>query len=156
LNQKPGIVISGAVILVIIIGAGCLGTNPHHPIADAAPVTCSESLVSGQNMIVNETQNNAAICASPNSSLTIRLIDSTRNGHKWTMTASPGLQIADHGLTWFKETGTSPTSFIEHGYDEWLVTMNEPGIQTIQVSLHRLGEEMGNPLEMYNLTIVVK
>jgi hypothetical protein len=72
------------------------------------------------------------------------------------MNASPGLQISDHGLIWFREKGTPPTSSIEHGYDEWLVTMNEPGIQTIQVSLHSLGEETENPLETYNLTIVVR
>ena len=144
------------VILMIALAAGCLGTSQRHPIADAAPITCSKALVSGQNMIVNETQNNATICASPNSSLTIRLADSTMSGTTWTMNASPGLQIADHGLTWFREKGSPPTSSIEHGYDEWLATMNEPGIQTIQVSLHRFDDEMGNPLETYNLTIVVK
>ena len=146
----------GFVILSIIIGSGCLWAGSQHPKADTAPVTCSESLASGQNMIVNETQNNAKICSGRNVSVTIRLTDSTRNGHTWNMKASPGLLIADHGLTWVRENGTLPTSFIEHGYDEWLVTTNEPGIQTIQVSLHSLGEETENPLETYNLTIVVR
>ncbi|MGB7787223.1 hypothetical protein [Methanoregula sp.] len=147
---------SGMVIFLFILAGACLWTGQQHPKTDTVPVTCSESLVSGQNMIVNETQNNATICAGRNVSVTIRLTDSTRNGHTWNMKASPGLMIADHGLTWFRENGTQTTSFIEHGYDEWLVTTNEPGIQTIQVSLLRLGDEMNNPLETYNLTIVVE
>jgi predicted secreted protein len=137
------------------MAAGCLGTNPHHPTADAAPVTCSASVVPGQNMIINETQNNATICANLNSSLTIKLADSTRNGNTWTMNASPGLLIADHGLTWFREKGTPPSSSIEHGYDEWGVTMNETGIQTINANLRYPGEDMNSSLETDNLTIVV-
>ena len=156
INQKSDVIILGMVILMVTLAAGCLGPEQRHPKTDAAPVICSESLVSGQNMIVNETQNNATICASPNSSLTIRLADSTRNGNTWTMNASPGLQISDHGLTWFREKGTSPTSSIEHGYDEWGVTTNETGIQTINANLRYLGEDMNSSLETYNLTIVVK
>jgi predicted secreted protein len=156
INQKSGIIILGLVILMVTLTAGCLGTGQRHPEMDTAPVTCSVSLVSGQNMIVNETQNNATICARPNSSLTIRLVDTTMSGTTWKMNASPGLQIADHGLTWFREKGSLPTSSIEHGYDEWGVTTNETGIQTINANLRYLGEDMNSSLETYNLTIVVK
>ena len=64
INKKSGLVIVGAVILMMILVAGCLGSDTQNPKAGAGSIQCSESVGSGQNMIINETQSNATICAN--------------------------------------------------------------------------------------------
>jgi predicted secreted protein len=157
MTQESGIVIiGGAIILLVILGGGCLGTDQQHPKAGVASVKCSESLISGQNMTINETQNNATICAKLNSSLTIRLIDHSRTGWEWFVTASPGLEISDEGVTWYDQVGIPPTSLIEYGIHEWNVTMNDTGVQTIKAILRFPGIDRQRDESTFNLTIVVE
>ena len=48
MNKKLGIVMSGAVILMAVLVAGCLRSNEHNLNVDNASVHCSASLVPGQ------------------------------------------------------------------------------------------------------------
>ncbi|WP_157677616.1 hypothetical protein [Methanoregula boonei] len=75
--QKPGMVIAGAVILMVVLSAGCLGSAVQKP-----PVPCSVTLVPGQNLTINETQDNAIICAKPGSTFTLELNDSSQVGNQ--------------------------------------------------------------------------
>ena len=141
---------------MVILGVGCLGTDQQHPKAGVASVKCSESLISGQNMTINETQNNATICAKLNSSLIIELTDWERTGWEWSVTSSPGLQITDEGTTWY-ENGTPTTiSGLGRGIHEWNVTMNDTGVQTIKAILRFPGTDRRRDESTFNLTIVVE
>ncbi len=109
-------------------------------------------------MIINETQNNATICAGLNSSLIIHLMDSSRTGREWSVTGSPGLQIVDNGVTWYDEPGVPPESLIEFGIHQWNVTMVNTGIQTVNGVLQfPVGNGPGpTNKQTFNLIIVVK
>lgn len=169
INKKSGLVIVGAVILMIILVAGCLGSDKQNPKAGAGSIQCSESVGSGQNMIINETQSNATICANLNSSLTIRLTDYTRTGLNWAITGTPGLKIIDDGVTlyWFDQNGTPMTALeasnytgpgMQTGENVWDVTMVNTGIQTMKGVLVFPGAPPGAPVNdrVFNLTIVVE
>jgi len=106
-------------------------------------------------MIINETQNNATICANLNSSLLIQLKDASRTGREWSVTASPGLQITDNGVTWHDEPGLPPVSLIEFGIHQWNVTMRGYGNQAINASLQFPGRESSGSRQRFDLTIVV-
>ena len=58
---------SGVIIFLIILGAGCLTVDKLNQTANVKPVKCLVSLEPGTNLLVNETQNNATICARMNS-----------------------------------------------------------------------------------------
>lgn len=153
--KKTGFILLG-VIFLVILGVGCLGRGqqPGHP--DTISVKCPVSLESGQNLIINETQNNATICAGLNSSILIRLPDVSRTGHTWIITESPGLRIYDEGVTWYDEKGTPPISLIEYGIHEWNVTTKETGVQSIKAILRFSGTENISTERTFNLTIIVK
>lgn len=162
--QKPGMVIAGAVILMVVLSAGCLGSAVQKP-----PVPCSVTLVPGQNLTINETQDNAIICAKPGSTFTLELNDSSQVGNQWIINASPGLQIGQEGMTYyfydmngkFLSTSNSPVpdtwawAYIERGVDWWNVTMTNTGIQTINGSLQRYIQPEPRTLKTLNWTIVV-
>lgn len=197
LIQKSGLVMIGATIL-IVLAACCLGSTGQKPDMNNASVQpspslpaqqtvtetatvqqnltvahvtgpCSATLVPGQNMTINETQDNAEICAKPGSSLTLELTDFSTTGSKWIINASPGLQITDEGMThyWYDGNGTllfttsgSPypgrSGAAEgQGIDRWNITMTQTGIQTINGNLQRyISPELGT-LKTLNWTIVV-
>ena len=132
IKQKSGLLMIGTVILIVFV-AGCLGPTGQTPTVENASVQpspslfptetatvqqnltvahvvvpCSATLGPGQNMTINETQDNAEICAKPGSSLTLELTDYSLLGQQWIMNASPGLQITDEGMTyyWYDMNGT--------------------------------------------------
>jgi predicted secreted protein len=156
IKQEYELVMSGVVIFMVLLVVGCLGPDQQPLRADAASIKCSESVMSGQIMTVNETENNATICARLNSSIMIKLSDASRTGYEWSITTSPGLQISDEGVTWYDEIGIPPTSLIEYGVHEWNVTMNSTGIQTIKAILRFPGREITGDEKKFNLTIVVE
>ena len=147
----------GMVILAIILGMGCLGSDQQHPQLDAASVNCSESLGSGQNMIINETQNSARICVKQNSSLTIELIDASRTGWEWSVTTSPGLKVSDEGVTWYENGIPTVVPGAGRGIHRWNVTMVNTGIQTVNGVLRFQGGNGPGPgnKQPFNLIIVV-
>jgi len=155
IQQKSGLMVSWVIILMMMFGAGCLGTDQHPLKTDVAPVQCSEYSVAGHDMIINETQNNATICASLNSTVIVQLKDSSRTGREWFVTASPGLQIEDNGVTWYDEPGVPPVSLIEFGIHQWNVTMKDKGVQKIQAVLKFPGREVSGSGQTFDLTIVV-
>jgi predicted secreted protein len=136
---------------------------------------CSATLVPGQNMTINETQDNAEICAKPGSSLTIELTDASQTGFRWIINASPGLQITNEGLTyyWYYMNGTFLTTsdapgrmpvmdnppdmnqVYGQGIDRWNVTMTQTGIQTINGNLQWYISPELRTLKTFNWTIVV-
>jgi hypothetical protein len=75
LQKSKFALISTAIIPMVLLGAGCLGSGQQHPASSAEAVQCTESLLSGQNMRVNETQDGATICAPLNSTFTLELTD---------------------------------------------------------------------------------
>ncbi|MFA4860980.1 hypothetical protein [Methanoregula sp.] len=154
--KKTGYILLGVIILLAILGVGCLGPGQQPGQPNSASVKCPVSLESGQNLIINETQNNATICAGLNSSILIRLPDVSRTGHTWIITGSPGLQIYDEGVTWYDEKGTPPISLIEYGIHEWNVTTKETGVQSIKAILRFSGTENMSTDRMFNMTIIVK
>jgi predicted secreted protein len=143
------------VMVAVLLAAGCLGTDQYHPKTDAIPVQCSESQVLGQDMIVNETQNNAIICASPNSSLTIELIDASRLGGEWSVTTSPGLQVSDEGITWYENGIPTVVPGAGRGIHKWNVRMNGSGLQKIKAVQKFPGREPSGSGQMFDLTIVI-
>lgn len=152
-----------AVALMLVMGAvllaaGCLGSDPQQPQLDAASVKCSESLGSAQNMIINETQNNARICFKQNSSLTIELIDASRLGGEWSVTTSPGLQVSDEGVTWYENGIPTVVPGAGRGIHKWNVTMVNTGIQTVNGVLQFQGGNGPGPSnkQPFNLIIVVE
>lgn len=169
ITQKSELVMVGAVVLIVVLVAGCLGSNGQKPNVDNTPVYCSVSLAPGQNMIINETQSNATICAKLNSSLSIMLGDYTRTGFNWAVTGTPGLKITDEGYTfyWYYPNWTPMTTLeasnytgpsIQTGVNEWNVTMVNTGIQTMKGALIFPGAPPGAPINdrVFNLTIVVE
>lgn len=161
--QKLGIMAVGTVILLVVLSAGCLGSTVQKP-----PVSCSVTLVPGQNMTINETQNNAVICAKPGSSLTLEVPDVGLTFREWIINVSPGLQITDEGLTyyWYAMNGTflttsnAPASdmygvYTGHGIHSWNVTMTQTGVQTITGILQPLPPGSTPPQKTLNWTIVV-
>jgi predicted secreted protein len=163
ITQKPGLVMAGAVIFMVVLVAGCLGSTVQKPL-----VPCSAKLVPGQNMTINETQDSATICAQPGSSLTLELSDSSPAGNRWIINASPGLQISEEGMTWywyamngtFLSTSNVPFSGGPggdwgHGVDRWNVTMTQTGVQTINATLQHYIVSPPDILETHNWTIVV-
>ena len=176
---------------MVVLAAGCLGSNGQNPNAGNAPVhglaplvpgqnitvtqtpagdtvsaPCPATLVPGQNMTINETQDNAEICAKPGSSLTLELVDASRTGHQWIMNASPGLQITDEGVTFYRyymngtplteeEAETYNGPVMERGIDRWNVTMTHTGVQTINANLQFYITNEPRTDETLNWTIVV-
>jgi hypothetical protein len=143
-------------------------TTPAIPIGTASG-KCSESLMPGQNMIINETQSNATICAKLNSSLSIMLGDYTRTGFNWAITGTPGLKITDEGFIfyWYYPNWTPMTTLeasnytgpsIQTSVNEWNVTMVNTGIQTMKGVLIFPGAPPSAPINdrVFNLTIVVE
>ena len=145
----------GGVILIVLLGAGCLGSDQQQPQLDAASVKCSESLGSAQNMIINETQNNARICVKQNSSLTIELIDASRLGGEWSVTTSPGLQVSDEGVTWYENGIPTVVPGAGRGIHKWNVSMNGSGLQKIKAVQKFPGRETSGPGQIFDLTIVI-
>ena len=147
------IIVVGAVVFIAVLLAGCLGSGA--PKVDLSSIQCSESLGSGQNLTINETQNNAVICAKLNSSLIIELTDMSRTGGEWAVIASPGLQISDEGTTWY-ENGT-PTIIPGAGIGirRWNVTIDDSGLQTVHADPQFAGRS-SSPVPAFNLTIVVE
>lgn len=147
------LLLSGAVILIAVFGAGCFMPEKNQTIG--APAQCSESLVTGQNMVINETQNNATICATLNSSVTIRLTDWSRTGGEWIVSPTPGLRISDKGTIWYDEKGM-PTNIpgLGKGIHSWEVTMSSTGVQKIHAVLRFLGRENSDSEQSFTLTII--
>lgn len=146
----------GAVIFMVILLVGCLGLNQQNPKDNVASAKCLGTSVFGENMTVDEMQNNTTICAKLNSSLTIRLNENSRTGNQWHMTASPGLQISDGGVIWYDEKGIPTTAFPGiKGVHEWNVTMINTGVQTVKAILQR-PEFITGYEPTFNLTIVVE
>lgn len=158
IRLDSGLVISGVVILIVLLGTGCLGSDQQHPQLDAASVKCSELLGSGQNMIINETQNNARICVKQNSSLTIELIDASRLGGEWSVTTSPGLQVSDEGVTWYENGIPTIVPGAGRGIHRWNVIMVNTGVQTVNGVLQFQGGNGpgSSNKQPFNLIIVVK
>jgi predicted secreted protein len=170
IKQKSGLLMIGTVILIVLV-AGCLGSNEQNPNVENASVHCSASLVPGQNMTINETQNNATICAKLNRTFTLELSDASLLGDQWIMNASPGLQITDEGMTyyWYYMNGTLLTTssmpgmngsmytgpVMGHCIDRWNVTMTNTGIQTINATLQFYATNEPRNLKTFNWTIVV-
>ncbi len=107
-------------------------------------------------MIINETQNNATICASLNSSLLIQLRDASRTGREWIITSTPGLQISDEGAVWYDEKGV-PTNIpgLGKGIHSYIVSMKGNGVQKIKATLQFPGRESSGSEQKFDLTIVV-
>jgi predicted secreted protein len=148
--------ILGAIIFVVMLGAGCLGPEQQNPKENTSQAVCLESSLQDGNMIINETLNNATICGRLNSSLTIGLIDWSRLGGEWSVTTSPGVQVTDEGTIWYDENGTATTiPGLGRGIYTWNVTMHEAGLQTINATLQFPGIDRIGPKPPFNLTIVV-
>ena len=116
---------------------------------------CLDLRGSEQDSIINETWNNAIICVNPNTSLVLQLKDSSRTGRQWQITASPGLQFEDRGVTWYDEPGVPPVSLIEFGIHEWKVSIKDTGVQTIKATLQFPGRDVTGKGDVFNLTLVV-
>jgi len=193
--QKLGGVAVGMVLLIVVLSVGCLGSDGQKPDLNnasvqpspslspvqtvtetvtiqqnltVAPVVgpCSATLVPGQNVTINETQDGTTICAKPGSSLTLELVDASRTGHQWIMNASPGLQITDEGVTLYHyymngtplteeaaETYNGPG--MERGIDRWNVSMTNTGVQTINANLQFYITNEPRTEKTLNWTIVV-
>lgn len=152
--KKTGLIFLVVIFFTSILWAGCLGSSQQPPKMDITQIKCSQLLEPGQNLIINETQNNSTICAKRNSMVTIRLNDASRLGNEWVMTATPGLQVSDEGVTWFSEPDIPPGSLIEYGIHEWNVTVKDNGLQSINASLLFYGGKYTQEfVETFNLTI---
>ena len=124
--------ISTAIILTVLLGAGCLGSGQQRPASSAEAVQCTESLLPGQNMTINETQDGATICAPLNSTFTLELTDASRVGAEWSVTASAGLCVSDERTTWILNNGTATTvPGLGQGTDIWTVTTTTSGVQSL-------------------------
>ena len=156
IQSKTNLLLVWTVILAAMFGAGCLSTDQHQLTTDSTPVQCSASPVSVEDMIINETQNNAKICTRLNSSLTLRLTDWSRTGREWNVTSTPGLGISDEGSVWYDENG-APTNIpgLGRGIHTWTVRMNSSGVQKIQAALQFPGRDISGPGERFDLTIFV-
>lgn len=161
ITQKPGMVLVGAVILMVVVSAGCLGSTVQKP-----PVPCSITLAPGQNLTINETQDGATICAQPGSSLTLELTDAERVGDQWIINATPGLRITDEGITFYHYfiNGTPLTEEDEKTYngpgmeqdiDRWNVSMTNTGVQKITANLQYYVTSEPRTVRSLNWTIVV-
>jgi predicted secreted protein len=162
ITQKSGLVILGVILFIILLVAGCLGSDQQHPANAAATVRCTETLVPGQNMTISDAQDNATICAKLNSSMRIELPDPTKTGGEWSMTASSGLQVTDEGLIvrYFNVSGTSlqvppgGEGLVTYTH-AWNVTMTGTGVQTIKGYTRFPAAGRPDPEEKFNLTVVV-
>ncbi|ABS55695.1 hypothetical protein Mboo_1177 [Methanoregula boonei 6A8] len=155
--QKPGMVMAGIILFIILLVAGCLGSVQQTPTA----VQCTESLLSGQTMSINATQNGAVICAKLNNSIRIELSDPSRMGGYWTMDASPGLQVIDEGIiTYYSYLNRTPSQYpitsahIERYTHAWNVTVIGTGVQTISGYTSFSGNTA--PHNKFDLTVVVE
>jgi len=155
IQQKMSLLLSGAVILIAVFGAGCLKSEKNQ--TPEAPAQCSESLITGQNMAINETQNNTTICATMNSSVTMHLTDWSRTGGEWIVSATPGLRISDKGTIWNDEKGM-PTNIpgLGKGIHTWEVTMNGMGVQKIHAVVAFPGRGSSGPGQTFDVTIIVE
>lgn len=154
--QKTGFILLGMLTLSAIPGAGCLGFSQQAAQPEITPLNCTVSLVPGQTLIINETQNNATICAGPNNSILIRLPDVSRTGHTWVMTGTPGLEISDEGVTLYREKGIPPVSMIEYGVHEWNVTTKATSVQSLKATIRFSGVESISSERTFNVTFVVR
>jgi predicted secreted protein len=155
IQQKISLLLSGTVILIAVFGAGCLISEKNQ--ISEVPAQCSESLITGQNMAINETQNNTTICATVNSSVTMRLTDWSRTGGKWIVSATPDLRISDKGIIWYDEKGM-PTNIpgLGKGIHTWEVTMNSTGVQKIHAVVTFPGRGSSGPEQTFDVTIIVE
>jgi predicted secreted protein len=158
LQDSKFALISTAIILTVLLGAGCIGSGQQHPSTSAEAVQCTESLLLGQNMTTNETQDGATICAQPNSTLTLELPDASRVGAGWSVTASAGLSVSDERTTWIEDNGTATTMIpgLGQGIDIWTVTATNSGVQSLQAILQNPAVGRIGPMQTFNLTIVVE
>lgn len=161
ITQKSGMVLVGAAILMVVVSAGCLGSTVQKP-----PVPCSATLVPGQNMTINETQDGAVICAPLNSTFTLELTDAERVGDQWIINATPGLRIADEGVTFYhyfingtplteEEAKTFNGQEMEQDIDRWNVSMTNTGVQTIKATLQYYVTSEPRTVRALNWTVVV-
>ena len=156
MSKKSGVIILGALLLIVLLPVGCLGSGQQHPASSAEAVQCTESLLPGQNMTVNETQNGAVICVQPNSTLTLELSDASRVGAEWSVTASGGLSVSDERTTWIMDNGTATTvPGLGQGTDIWTVTATNSGVQSLQANLQNPVTGRTSPIQTFNLTVVV-
>jgi predicted secreted protein len=155
IHHESGLIRILAVFLVAVTVTGCLGINQDNQ-TYATPAHCTVYQESAQNVIINETWNNATICAGLNSSLTIGLKENSRTGNQWYMSATPGLQVSDTGVIWYDEKGIpDPMKPGINGIHEWTITPEEPGLQKVKAILQRPERSFGSEPTFY-LTIVVK
>lgn len=153
--QTPEVCRFMVIFFTAILLAGCLGFDQPPAQPDIPSVQCSASPSPGQNLIINETWDNATICASLNSTIMVRLTDGSRTGHTWNMSGSPDLRISDEGITRYQEPGIPPISFTEYGIHAWNVTMNSTGTQSVNGLLRFSGSEKVSTTRTFNVTIVV-
>lgn len=154
MKSHEGWIVSGLVLLIVVLGTGCLGSIHQHSKDNTTPALCSETQISGQTMIINETQNNSVLCIAINSSFIVALHDWSRTERVWRLTGSPGLSIVDTGTTWYDETG-HPTTIpgLGTGIHIWNVTRTAAGTQTVQAILRGSSGEITGTEERFLLTI---
>ena len=157
MSKKSGVIILGAILLMVLLPVGCLGSGQQHPASSAEAVQCTESLLPGQNMTVNETQDGATICAPLNSTFTLELTDASRVGAEWSVTASAGLSVSDERTTWILDNGTATTvPGLGQGTDIWTVTTTTSGVQSMQAILQNPAAGRTSPMQTFNLTVFVR
>ena len=157
MSKKSGVIILGAILLIVLLPVGCLGSGQQYPAPSAEAVQCTESLLPGQNMKVNETQDGATICAPLNSTFTLELTDASRVGAEWSVTASAGFFVSDERTTWILDNGTATTvPGIGQGTDIWMATATNSGVQSLQTILQNPAARRTSPMQTFNLTVVVE
>jgi len=158
--------ISSVIILSVLLAMGCLSSEQQHPAPGTVAAQCTESLMAGHSMTVNETQDGATICAKSNSTFTLELTDASRTGNQWIINASPGLHITDEGVTFYhyymngtplteEEAKTYNGPRMELGLDRWNVSIINTGIQTINATLQYYITSEPRTERSLNWTVVV-
>ncbi|HII99492.1 MAG TPA: hypothetical protein HA272_09640 [Methanoregula sp.] len=158
IQKKSKVILLAVSVCVFIISAGCIDFDRHSDQPMDTIATCSESLISGEDMILNETQNNTIVCLKNGSSFTLQLNERTRVGHAWNLSGSQSLEIRDNGISWFDESGNKTSLRAGPGKEvhEWTITAQKIGVISLKgYEKYFSGEITGNE-KVFNLTIVVE
>jgi predicted secreted protein len=117
---------------------------------------CTASVLSGQTIIITETWNNATICASLNSSLTIRLADAGRTGGMWALPPVSGFNISDEGI--IRSDGNGISTGIPGtgtGIHSWNISVTGEGVHHIVAFQESPKREVSQSGRLFNLIVVV-
>jgi predicted secreted protein len=151
--MTPDSIFMGMLVFMIVIPAGCIAQD--HSINNRVSAQCEGMSSNGENVTLNEMQNNSTICAMSNSSFKLHLKENSRTGYQWKIGSSPGLEVVDEGVTWFNGNGTPTTIPGIQGVHSWSIAANGTGIQTIKGVLRRPESSSGFE-QLFNLIIIVE